>query len=60
KRVYDELYQINNKFTLKDILDLLDRKPDIKKINEEYCGVNWYRNHLNELKTISSNQTKII
>lgn len=60
KQVYDELYPINNKFTLKDILDLLERKPDIKKINQEFCGVNWYRNHLNELKTISSNQTKII
>jgi spore coat polysaccharide biosynthesis protein SpsF len=60
KQVYDELYPINNKFTLKDILDLLERKPEIKKINEEYSGVNWYRNHLNELKTISSDQTKII
>lgn len=60
KQVYDELYSINNKFTFKDILDLLKRKPEIKKINEEYCGVNWYRNHLNELKTITSDQTKII
>jgi spore coat polysaccharide biosynthesis protein SpsF len=60
KQVYDELYPINNKFTLGDIIDLLERKPEIKKINEEYCGVNWYRNHLNELKTITSNQTKII
>lgn len=60
KQVYDELYPINDKFTLDDILNLLERRPDIKKINEEYCGVNWYRNHLNELKTISSDQTKII
>lgn len=60
KQVYDELYPINDKFTLKDILDLLSRKPEIKKINEEYCGVNWYRNHLNELKTINPEQTKII
>jgi len=60
KQVYEELYPINNKFTLKDIIDLLEKRPEIKKINEEYCGVNWYRNHLNELKTISSNQTKII
>lgn len=60
KKIYDELYPINNKFALKDILDLLERKPEIKKINEEYCGVNWYRNHLNELKTINSDQTKII
>lgn len=60
KQVYDELYPVNNKFTLEDILNLLNQKPDIKKINEEYCGVNWYRNHLDELKTITSDQTKII
>lgn len=60
KQVYDELYPVNNIFTLQDILDFLKRRPEIKKINEEYCGVNWYRNHLDELKTITSNQTKII
>jgi spore coat polysaccharide biosynthesis protein SpsF len=60
KSVYDELYPLNNIFTLEDILDLLERKPEIKKINEEYCGVNWYRNHLDELKTVTSEQTKII
>lgn len=60
KTVYDELYSVNNIFTLQDILDLLERKHEIKKINEEYCGVNWYRNHLDELKTIKSEQTKII
>lgn len=60
KLVYDELYFINNIFTLTNILNLLDKKPEIKKINEEYCGVNWYRNHLNELKTITISDTKII
>ena len=60
KQIYDELYPINNRFTIEDILDLLARKPEIKQINEEYCGVNWYRNHLDELKTITSEQTKII
>jgi spore coat polysaccharide biosynthesis protein SpsF len=60
KRVYDELYEANNSFGLKDILALLERKPEIKKINEIYAGVNWYRNHLEELKTISPEQTKKI
>ncbi len=60
KKIYDELYPEKNNFTLKDILNLLEKKPEIKKINEEYCGVNWYRNHLDELKTITPNQTKII
>ncbi|WP_337865631.1 glycosyltransferase family protein [Ignavibacterium sp.] len=60
KRVYDELYHKNPKFGLNDILQLLEEKPEIKKINEKYLGVNWYRNHLNELKTITADQTKII
>ena len=60
KRVYDELYKQNNRFGLMDILLLLEKKPEIKKINQMYAGVNWYRNHLNELKTISSEQTKKI
>ena len=60
KRVYDELYLKNKCFGLNEILKLLEEKPEIKKINEMYAGVNWYRNHLNELKTISSEQTRKI
>jgi spore coat polysaccharide biosynthesis protein SpsF len=60
KKVYDELFQKNNLFGLKDILNLLEANPEIMKINEKYSGVNWYRKHLNELKTISKNQTKNI
>jgi len=60
KRVYDELYSGNPKFSLEDILELLKAKPGIMKINKKYAGVNWYRNHLDELKTISEKQTKII
>lgn len=60
KRVYDELYYKNERFGLKDILLLLEEKPEIKKINEMYAGVNWYRNHLNDLKTISPEQTRKI
>lgn len=60
KAVYDELYDSNPEFSLSDILELLERKPEIKRLNEKYTGVNWYRNHLNELKTITKEQTKII
>ena len=60
KKIYDELYPKKRFFTLDDILDLLERKPELKKINEKYSGVNWYRNHLNELKTINPKQTKQI
>jgi len=60
KRVFEELYPNKPDFSCEDILDLLDEKPDIYNINAEYAGVNWYRHHLDELKTISAEQTKVI
>ena len=59
KAVYDRLFPENENFTLQDILDLLDREPELMNLNEKYAGVNWYRHHLDELKTIDSSQTKI-
>jgi spore coat polysaccharide biosynthesis protein SpsF len=58
KRVFEELYPSNRKFSLNDILELLETKPEIYEINSNYAGVNWYRNHLDELQTIKANQTK--
>lgn len=61
KKIFDELYYQKDEkkfFTLCDIMMLLDRKPELKKINEKYAGVNWYRHHLNELKTVSSCETR--
>lgn len=58
QRVYDELYHSNPLFGLNDILKLLEQKPEIAAINAQYAGVNWYRNHLDELKTIQPGQTK--
>lgn len=60
KNIYDELYNINPHFSMYDILNLLERKPSLIEINKKYNGVNWYRNHLNDLKTISPNQTRVI
>lgn len=60
KKVFEELYFTNPNFSLDDILNLLNRKPEIYKINAEYAGVNWYRHHLDELKTVSSSQTKMV
>ena len=58
KAVYDELYKTNPAFTLSDILALLARRPDIFELNARFAGVNWYRNHLDELKTVDAEQTK--
>ncbi|HEY9002090.1 MAG TPA: glycosyltransferase family protein [Mucilaginibacter sp.] len=58
--VFEELYPIKPDFSCEDILDLLAKRPNIYKINAEYSGVNWYRNHLDELKTITADQTKTL
>ena len=55
--VYDSLYPINTHFGLTDILKLLEEQPEILEINKKLAGVNWYRNHLKELKTIHASQT---
>jgi spore coat polysaccharide biosynthesis protein SpsF len=46
-------------FTIGDILDLLKQKPELRSINAKYAGVNWYRHHLAELKTISASDTRM-
>lgn len=58
KRVFEELYPVNPHFSCRDILNLLAERPEIYNINAQYAGVNWYRNHLDELTTISPEQTK--
>ncbi|RKR83033.1 spore coat polysaccharide biosynthesis protein SpsF [Mucilaginibacter gracilis] len=57
-RVYQELYPAKVNFSCADILALLNEKPGIYQINADYAGVNWYRNHLDELKTVSAQNTR--
>ena len=52
--VYDELYSPGGPpFALGDILALIERRPALAQINARYAGVNWYRHHAAELKTVS-------
>lgn len=60
RRVYEELYPTNQTFGLNDILELLDVHPEIASINSSYAGVNWYRHHLDELKTVDARHTRHI
>ena len=46
-------------FAMKDILSLLRRKPEIQAMNAKYAGVNWYRHHLAELRTVSAGHTRM-
>lgn len=57
--VFSALYRPGEPpFSLDDILDLVEKCPDIRALNEKYAGVNWYRNHLGELKTITADMTR--
>jgi len=60
KTVYENLYLENPAFGLNDILELLESNPEIAKINRKFAGMNWYRSHLDELKTISDEQTVLV
>jgi len=58
RTVFDELYPVNPRFGVNEILSLLSWRPEIYAINARYAGVNWYRHHLDELKTVGVGQTK--
>ena len=58
KAVYEALHPSKPDFSLDDVLRLLEKRPDIAQLNAHLAGVNWYRNHLDELKTVDSSQTK--
>lgn len=57
-RVFEELYPMNPTFSVYDILDLLAAKTEIYSINQSLAGVNWYRHHIDELKTVRADQTR--
>lgn len=59
RTVYERLYPQNPLFGLEDVLALLDREPQIAALNARYIGVNWYRHHLDHLKTITPAETRM-
>jgi len=59
KMVYDALWTcVHPSFSIYDILSFLNQHPEVRKLNEMFAGVNWYRNHLVDLRTISAEFTK--
>jgi spore coat polysaccharide biosynthesis protein SpsF len=59
RAVYNELFTSNPDFGLNEILELMRKREDIFRLNSHLAGVNWYRNHLDELKTVDASQTKL-
>ncbi len=59
EKVYEKLYPIDSLFNLESIIDLLETDKDIFSLNAHLAGVNWYRHHLNQLKTVGHLETKM-
>jgi len=61
RSVYDALWSPSRSvFSLDDILGLLESRPELAQINARYAGVNWYRQHADELKTVSRSEYRVI
>ena len=60
RHVFNELYPKQPDFSIDDILALLARRPQLMDINARYRGVNWYRHHLHQLKTVDAGQTRSV
>ncbi len=59
RAVFDELWTVRRPvFPLQEILGLTRARPELLTINAHLAGVNWYRHHLNELKTVSKADTR--
>lgn len=39
-------------FPLAEVLALLEERPALRETNARYAGVNWYRHHLGDLRTV--------
>jgi spore coat polysaccharide biosynthesis protein SpsF len=57
RAVFQQLYRPGSVFSLDEILELLEKRPDIFALNARFAGVNWYRHHLDELRTVDGSHT---
>ncbi len=57
--VFEALYPTKPDFGVADILALLEEQPTLSEINAHLAGVNWYRHHLDELTTVSTEETRL-
>jgi spore coat polysaccharide biosynthesis protein SpsF len=57
--VYDALLPARGPaFGVEAILDLLAWRPEIHALNARFLGVNWYRHHLDVLRTVGAPDTR--
>jgi spore coat polysaccharide biosynthesis protein SpsF len=58
RAVYERLWTGGRPFSVDDVLALTAACPEIAALNAKYAGVNWYRHHLDELRTVRASETK--
>jgi spore coat polysaccharide biosynthesis protein SpsF len=59
RRVFEALHRDDAApFGLDEILAYLDAHPEVYQINHKYVGVNWYRHHIGELRTVDATRTR--
>jgi spore coat polysaccharide biosynthesis protein SpsF len=59
RAVFEALYREGSApFGLEEILAYLEAHPEVFCINQRYAGVNWYRHHLGELRTVDASRTR--
>jgi spore coat polysaccharide biosynthesis protein SpsF len=57
--VYEALWRpARPVFPLAAVLALLDERPSLRELNARYAGVNWYRHHAGELRTVPAAATR--
>jgi spore coat polysaccharide biosynthesis protein SpsF len=44
-------------FGLEEVLGLLRERPELRRLNAHYLGVNWYRHHLDALRHVAVHET---
>lgn len=59
RAVYEALWRPERPvFGLDEILALCAARPELMELNAKYCGVNWYRHNLDELRTVGAADTR--
>ena len=59
-KIYNKFYFNDKKFSFFKIMRYLKKNPNVLRLNKKFIKVNWYRHHLNELRSIKKKDTKII
>jgi spore coat polysaccharide biosynthesis protein SpsF len=59
RRVFDALSLTNPRFGVRDVVRYLDAHPEVAGLNARHRGVNWYREHLAELRTVTAADTRL-